>query len=77
MAGLRTTRELLAHTLAGLGAATLLGSALGPWVTPGRIPWPSRIDGVPDLISHPSDLRFRTAAALLGASLPAQAQQQK
>jgi hypothetical protein len=65
--GPRTKRGRFALALAVIGGAVLLVSALGSWVQPARVAWPSYADGVPDLISHPSDAAFRVGAALLGA----------
>jgi hypothetical protein len=58
----------LALALAGIGGAVLLASAFSSWVQPARVPWPAYTDGVPDFISHPSDMLFRLGAALLGAA---------
>ena len=54
--------------LAGAGGAVLLASASSSWVEPARVPWPSYTDGVPDFISHPSDVLFRLGAAVAGAA---------
>jgi len=54
--------------LAGIGGAVLLASAFSSWVQPAHVPWPSYTDGVPNLISHPSDVLFRLGAGLLGAA---------
>jgi len=54
--------------LAAAGGAILVLSAIGSWAQPARVAWPSYVDGVPDFISHPSDITFRLGAALLGAS---------
>jgi hypothetical protein len=54
--------------LAAVGGAILVLSAINSWVQPAHVAWPSYADGVPDFISHPSDLTFRLGAALLGAS---------
>src|SRR5262249_45713352 len=61
--GPRTTRGRFALVLAGLGGAVLLASAFSSWVEPASVPWPNYTDGVPDFISHPSDVLFRLAAA--------------
>jgi hypothetical protein len=53
--------------LAALGGVVLVASALRSWAQPAHVPWPSYADGVPNLISHPSDLDYRLAAVLLGA----------
>jgi len=63
-----TKRGRLALALAALGGAVLVASAAGSWVEPARVAWPSYADGVPDFISHPSDLLFRVGAALIGAA---------
>jgi hypothetical protein len=68
VAGPRTKRGRFAPALAVIGAAVLLVSAASSWAQPARVPWPSDTDGVPDLISHPSDAAFRVGAALLGAA---------
>jgi hypothetical protein len=52
--------------LAAAGGTILVLSAINSWVQPARVAWPSYTDGVPDFISHPSDLTFRLGAALLG-----------
>jgi hypothetical protein len=46
----------------------LFASAFSSWVQPAHVSWPSYADGVPDFISHPSDVLFRLVAGLLGAS---------
>jgi hypothetical protein len=51
-----------------IGGAVLAVSAASSWAQPARVAWPSYTDGVPDLISHPSDAAFRIGAALLGAA---------
>ena len=66
MAGPRTERGRYALALAALGGAVLVASALRSWTQPAHVAWPSYTDGVPNLISHPSDLDFRIAAGLLG-----------
>jgi hypothetical protein len=66
LAGVRSRRGRFALVLAGIGGAVLVASAFSSWVQPARVAWPSYTDGVPDLISHPSDLLFRLAAGLLG-----------
>jgi hypothetical protein len=58
----------LALVLAGIGGVVLLASAFSSWAQPARVPWPNYADGVPDLLSHPSDLLFRLGAGLIGAS---------
>ena len=68
MAGPRTRRGRFALALAGIGSAALVLSAASSWAQPARVPWPSYTDGVPDLISHPSDAPYRAGAALLGAA---------
>jgi hypothetical protein len=68
VAGPRTRRGRFALALATTGGAVLIVSALSSWAQPARVPWPSYADGVPDLISHPSDAAFRVGAALLGAA---------
>jgi hypothetical protein len=68
MAGPRTRRGRLALMLASAGGVILVLSAISSWAQPARVAWPSYTDGVPDFISHPSDLTFRLGAALLGAS---------
>jgi hypothetical protein len=67
VAGPRTTRGRWALALAALGALLLVASAFSSWVEPAHVPWPNYTDGVPDFISHPSDVLFRVGAALLGA----------
>jgi hypothetical protein len=66
--GPRTKRGRFALALAAIGGAVLLVSAASSWAQPARVPWPSYTDGVPDLISHPSDAAYRAGAALLGAA---------
>jgi hypothetical protein len=66
VAGPRTRRGRFALALATIGGAVLIVSAAGSWAQPARVAWPSYTDGVPDLISHPSDAAFRVGAALLG-----------
>jgi len=66
--GPRTTRGRFALVLAGIGGAVLLASASSSWAQPAYVPWPSYTDGVPNLISHPSDFLFRLGAGLLGAA---------
>jgi hypothetical protein len=68
VAGPRTGRGRFALPLVGIGGAALIVSALSSWAQPARVAWPSYTDGVPDLISHPSDAAFRVGAALLGAA---------
>ncbi len=68
MAGPRTRRGRFALALAVTGGAVLVVSAVSSWAQPARVAWPSYADGVPDLISHPSDAAFRVGAALLGAA---------
>lgn len=67
MVGPRTKRGRAALALAALGGIVLVSSALASWTQPARIAWPSYTDGVPNLITHPSDLLFRLGAAALGA----------
>jgi hypothetical protein len=66
--GPRTKRGRFALALAAIGGAALLVSAASSWAQPARVAWPSYTDGVPDLISHPSDAGYRIGAALLGAA---------
>jgi hypothetical protein len=66
--GPRTKRGRFALALAVMGGAALLLSAASSWAQPARVPWPSYTDGVPDLISHPSDAGYRIGAALLGVA---------
>ena len=66
MVGPRTKRGQLALALAALGGLVLLASAVGSWTAPAHVAWPRYTDGVPDLLTHPSDLAFRLGAALLG-----------
>lgn len=68
LAGPRTKRGRLALALAALGAAVLLASTVQSWAQPAHVPWPNYTDGVPDFISHPSDVLFRVGAGLLGAA---------
>jgi hypothetical protein len=68
MVGPRSSRGRWALALAGLGGVLLVCSALESWVEPARVAWPSYTDGVPDFISHPSDLAYRLGAAALGAA---------
>jgi hypothetical protein len=68
VAGPSSTRGSWALVLAATGGALLIGSAFGSWAEPARVAWPSYADGVPDLISHPSDVVFRIGAALIGAA---------
>ena len=44
----------------------LVASAFSSWTQPSQIARPSYADGVPMLVSHPSDLEFRLGAAALG-----------
>jgi hypothetical protein len=44
----------------------LVVSAFSSWTQPAEIARPSYADGVPNAISHPSDLVFRLGAAALG-----------
>jgi hypothetical protein len=64
--GPRTERGRLALVLAGIGGAVLVASAFSSWVQPAHVSWPNYTDGVPDFISHPSDVLFRLGAGLLG-----------
>ena len=64
--GPRTKQGRRALWVASLGALLLVVSAFSSWAQPARVPWPSYTDGVPDLISHPSDAAYRIGAALLG-----------
>jgi hypothetical protein len=66
VAGPRTRRGRFALALVTIGGAVLIVSAVDSWAQPARVAWPSYTDGVPDLISHPSDAGFRIVAALLG-----------
>lgn len=66
MAGPKTKRGQFALALAALGGVVLVASALRPWTQPAHVAWPSYTDGVPNLISHPSDFDFRLVAGLLG-----------
>jgi hypothetical protein len=68
VAGPRTRRGRFALALAVIGGAVLVASAVSSWAQPARVAWPSYTDGVPDLISHPSDAAFRAGAALLGVA---------
>jgi hypothetical protein len=58
----------LALALAAFGGVVLLSSTVASWAQPAHVPWPSYTDGVPDFISHPSDVLFRLGAAVLGAA---------
>ena len=58
----------MALALAALGGVVLLASTLESWTQPARVPWPNYADGVPDVISHPSDALVRLGAGLLGAA---------
>jgi hypothetical protein len=66
LAGPRTNRGRLALALATAGALLLVASAFSSWVQPARVAWPNFTDGVPDFISHPSDVLFRLGAGLIG-----------
>ena len=54
--------------IAAVGALLLVASAFSSWVQPAHVWWPSYADGVPNPISHPSDLLFRLGAALIGVA---------
>jgi hypothetical protein len=64
----RSKRGRPALAPAALGGVVLVASAVRSWAEPAHVPWPSYVDGVPDVISHPSDLLFRLAAALVGVA---------
>jgi hypothetical protein len=66
MVGPRSRRGRAALALAALGGVVLVVSAFSSWTQPATIARPSYTDGVPNAISHPSDLAFRLGAAALG-----------